>query len=114
MLKGEGEYNGARLLQPETVELMRQNGLADGVPVDLYGPDMPGIGFGMDFAVVMDEDIAAGSQSTGSYYWGGFFGTSFWIDPVEDLVFVAMIQNNNGSNPYRGTPPLREMAVEAV
>jgi CubicO group peptidase (beta-lactamase class C family) len=114
MLQGEGEYNGARLLEPETVELMRQNVLADGVPVDLYGPDMPGIGFGMDFAVVMDEDIAAGSQSTGSYYWGGFFGTSFWIDPVEDLVFVAMIQNNNGSNPYRGTPPLREMAVEAV
>ena len=114
MLEGGGELNGARILQPETVLKMRENVLAEGVPVDLYGPDMPGIGFGMDFAVVMDETIADGKQSNGSYYWGGFFGTSFWIDPVEELVFIAFIQNNNGSNPYRGTPPVRFIAMEEL
>lgn len=114
MLQGDGSYNGAKLLEPETVLKMRENVLNDGVPVDLYGPDMPGIGFGMDFAVVMDEDAAVGQQRIGSYYWGGFFGTSFWIDPVDDLVFISFIQNNNGSNPYRGTPPLRGIAMDAL
>ena len=114
MLQGEGEYNGARLLKPETVAKMRENVLNDGVPVDLYGPDMPGVGFGMDFAVVMDKDAAQTKQSNESYYWGGFFGTSFWIDPEADLVFVAFIQNNNGSNPYEGTPPVREMAIDGL
>ncbi|MAP94596.1 MAG: serine hydrolase [Ponticaulis sp.] len=114
MLQKGGELNGNRIIKASTVEKMRENVLNEGVPVDLYGPDMPGIGFGMDFAVVMDEDIADGQQRTGSYYWGGFFGTSFWIDPVDDLVFIAFIQNNNGSNPYRGTPPIRTIATDAL
>lgn len=114
MLQKGGELNGNRILKASTVEKMRENVLNDGVPVDLYGPDIPGIGFGMDFAVVMDKTAAGDKQNTGSYYWGGFFGTSFWIDPVDDLVFIAFIQNNNGSSPYQGTPPVREMAVDAV
>ena len=114
MLQKGGELNGNRILEAATVEKMRENVLADGVPVDLYGPDMPGVGFGMDFAVVTDEDLADGKQRTGSYYWGGFFGTSFWIDPVDDLVFIAFIQNNNGSNPYRGTPPIRAIAMDEL
>jgi len=114
MLQGEGAYQGERLLQSETVLKMRENVLDAGVPVDLYGPDMPGIGFGMDFAVVMDKEAAGNKQNVGSYYWGGFFGTSFWIDPVDDLVFIAFIQNNNGSNPYQGTPPVRNMAIDAL
>ena len=32
------------------------------------------------------------SGSTGNYFWGGAAGTVFWIDPVEDLVVIAMIQ----------------------
>ncbi|MGK0375936.1 MAG: CubicO group peptidase (beta-lactamase class C family), partial [Arenicella sp.] len=28
----------------------------------------------------------------GSYYWGGAAGTWFWIDPVNKLFFIGMIQ----------------------
>ena len=58
MLLNGGELEGARLLKPTTVELMRTNVLDDGVMVDLYGPNEPGIGFGLDFAIVMDPAAA--------------------------------------------------------
>ena len=31
------------------------------------------------------------NRSVGEYFWGGVLGTSFWIDPVEQLVTVAMM-----------------------
>ena len=30
--------------------------------------------------------------SVGNYYWYGIRGTSFWVDPEEDLIGVFMIQ----------------------
>ena len=29
--------------------------------------------------------------SEGSYYWGGAYGTSFWIDPAEELIGVFRV-----------------------
>jgi len=109
-----GELNGKRILKAETVKLMRKNVLAPGVKVDLYGPDMEGVGFGMDFAVIMDPKAANTPQGRDSFYWGGAFGTWFWIDPTNDLVFVGMIQNVNGSRPNAGTPPVRPISIEAT
>jgi CubicO group peptidase (beta-lactamase class C family) len=107
----KGRASGARrILKPETVKLMRRNVLNDGVLVDLYGPSQQGTGFGMDFAVVLDPLKANSPQGRESYYWGGAFGTWFWIDPTNDLVFVGMIQNLNGSTPGRGTPEVRSLS----
>ncbi len=36
--------------------------------------------------------VASVIGSKGSYSWGGAAGTIFWVDPVEDLVVVSMIQ----------------------
>ena len=30
--------------------------------------------------------------SNGEFYWGGSGGTFFWVDPVEGMVVVGMIQ----------------------
>ncbi|MDP2227807.1 MAG: serine hydrolase domain-containing protein, partial [Moraxellaceae bacterium] len=114
MLANGGELDGARILKPETVELMRTNVLAEGVKVDLYGPSQSGVGFGLDFAVIMDPATAGTPQGLNSYYWGGAFGTWFWIDPTNDLVFVGMIQNLRGSIPGAGTPPLRDISPRLV
>jgi CubicO group peptidase (beta-lactamase class C family) len=105
-----GQLNGRRILKEETVQLMRTNVLKPGVKVDLYGPSMEGVGFGMDFAIIMDPQLAGTPQGLNSFYWGGAFGTWFWIDPANDLVFVGMIQNQNGSNPTGGTPPTRAIS----
>lgn len=106
-------YNGkgaVKLLKADTIKLMRTNVLQPGVMVDLYGPTQPGIGFGLDFAIVMDPAAAKTSQGLNTFYWGGAFGTWFWIDPTNDLVFVGMIQNINGSTPGAGTPAMREIS----
>ena len=104
-----GALDGARVLKPDTVKLMRRNLLAPGVAVDLYGPAQPGVGFGLDFAVIQDPAAARAPQGRETFYWGGAFGTWFWIDPTNDIVFVGMIQNLNGSVPGAGTPNVREI-----
>jgi CubicO group peptidase (beta-lactamase class C family) len=88
-----GELGGVRLLSPTTVEMMSRNHL----PRDM-GEYAPGAGFGLDFSVVLDP-VEAGSVSAGEYSWRGAAGTWFWIDPVEDLVFVGMIQQFGGGRP---------------
>ena len=93
MLLNGGELDGVRILSPTTVEMMSRNHL----PRDM-GEYAPGLGWGLDFSVVVDP-VEAGTVSSGEYYWGGAAGTWFWIDPVEDLVFVGMIQQFGGGRP---------------
>ena len=114
MLEDDGRFQGRRLLKPETVRLMRTNVLKPGVLLDLYGPTQPGIGFGLGVAVVDDPKAANTPQAAGSNYWGGAFGTWYWVDPANDLVFVGMIQNLQGSVPGRGTPDVRSLSVRTL
>jgi CubicO group peptidase (beta-lactamase class C family) len=114
MVLNGGEANGKRLLKPSTVQLMRTNVLADGVAVDTYGPPQPGLGFGLDFAIVMDPVAANTPEPRGSFYWGGAFGTWFWLDPVNDVVVIGMIQNVNGSSPTGGSPQVRALSRKLV
>ncbi len=113
MLNG-GQANGTRFLKASTVELMRTNALAEGVRVDTYGSGLPGIGFGLDFAVVMDPAVANTPEGANSFYWGGAFGTWFWIDPTNDLLVVGMIQNIGGSSPTGGSPQVRALSRQLV
>lgn len=114
MVGNGGELEGVRLLKPETVVLMRRNVLAPGVKVDLYGPSQEGVGFGMDFAVLLDPEAAGTPMGKDTHWWGGAFGTWFWIDPTNDIVFVGFIQNLNGSIPGGGTPPMRDITPQLV
>lgn len=91
MLANNGELDGARILSEEAVELMRINQLPEGMNEI---PGYPGNSFGLDFAIVEDPARNDG-MSEGSYWWWGIGGTWFWIDPVEDLIFIGLIQNRN-------------------
>jgi CubicO group peptidase (beta-lactamase class C family) len=114
MLLDGGQANGRRLLKSSTVELMRTNVLGEGIQVDLYGAGVPGIGFGLDFAIVMDPVAANTPEGLHSFYWGGAFGTWFWIDPTNDVVVVGMMQNLRGSSPTGGSPPVRTLSRQLV
>lgn len=94
MLLNDGELNGVRLLSRRSVELMSRDHLTDDERATHF---FPGEGFGLDFSVVIDDAASGQSWSTGSYYWFGAAGTWFWIDPVEDLTFVGMIQSPLGT-----------------
>lgn len=91
MLGNGGELEGVRIIAQDSVDLMRANQLPEGQDEI---PGYPGNAFGLDFAIVTDS-AKNGGMSPGSYWWWGIAGSWFWIDPVEDLVFVGMIQNRN-------------------
>ena len=114
MILNGGEFGGRRYLKPETVQLMHTNVLEPEVNVTLYSPDTVGLGFGMDFAIVQDPHAAKTSQGIESFYWGGAFGTWFWIDPVNDMIVIGMIQNVAGSQTAAGNPAVREQSAQAI
>ncbi len=89
MLNG-GTLDGTRLLSRKTVELMTADHLGDitGAP-DLL---VPGYGFGLGFAVRLHAGISAMPGSVGQYFWGGLAGTTFWVDPAENLFGILLIQ----------------------
>jgi CubicO group peptidase (beta-lactamase class C family) len=102
MFLNKGTLAGATVIKPETVELMRTNAIGD---LRLYSdgttanPGLPGVGFGMDFAVYDDTSVTGQPYGKGTHYWGGAAGTWFWIDPANDLFFVGMIQSMGGARP---------------
>ena len=95
-----------RILAPLTVDLMSRNQLPKGVAG--IAPGNPATTFGLDFAIVEDPTEVE-SYSKGEFYWGGAAGTWFWIDPVEDLVFVGMIQQFG-----QGIPDVRSTSRRLV
>ena len=116
MVLDGGQANGKRYLKSSTVELMRTNVLEEGVKVDLYGPtyNIEGIGFGLDFAIILDPAKANTPEGKNSFYWGGAFGTWFWIDPTNDLIVFGMMQNVSGSTPTGGSPQVRPLSRKLV
>lgn len=97
MLRRGGELDGARILGPRTVELMHDNHLPNGDDLDAQAIGLfsetsnAGIGFGLGFAMTIDQ-VATGGLSAGDYYWGGAASTIFWVDPIEELSVVFMTQ----------------------
>ncbi len=87
-----GELDGVRILSEQAVQIMRSNQLPDAVEniADLY----PGNVFGVDFAIV-DEPEKYNGAPKGTHWWWGIAGSWFWIDPVENIVVIGMIQNSN-------------------
>jgi CubicO group peptidase (beta-lactamase class C family) len=85
MLNG-GELNGTRILSRKSVELMSHNkvrGKPDGANA-----------YGLGFGTVADPEQLTELGSVGSFSWGGFYFTSFVIDPKEDMVVIFLGQMN--------------------
>ncbi len=108
MLRRGGEFEGARVLGPRTIELMKRNHLKDGqdlTQMALGGfseTANEGVGFGLGFASTLDE-VANGGLGAGDFYWGGAASTIFWVDQKEDLSVVFMTQlMPSGAFNFRG------------
>jgi CubicO group peptidase (beta-lactamase class C family) len=114
MVLNGGEFNGTRYLKPETIKLMQTNVLDmdKGVYVDFMGGG-PGVGFGLDFAVVVDpaKQRKKENMPKGSFFWGGAYGTWFWIDPKNSVVFIGLINKMGGLS---GDVTLRQASAKAI
>ena len=116
MLLNGGELDGVRILGPETVKIMTANHL----PASLMGTEngmrfwglvRPGFGYGYDLGVFVNLGLADAPVGKGTFMWDGAAGTWFWVDPVNDIVFVGMVQRLGGG-PYVGG--LQELARTIV
>lgn len=108
MLRNGGEFGGRRLLSPKTLRYMTMDHLPASIGGGSSGENptgsltrRPGFGFGLGFGVVTDTTANAALGSPGEFYWGGAAGTVFWVDPVEDIVAIAMIQLMRSPWPLR-------------
>ena len=96
MLANGGELDGKRILAPATVKLMASNHLPENLLTGEFGIGQhimrPGFGYGYNCAVIFDPPRASMPDGKGTFFWDGAAGTWFWVDPTNDVVFVAMIQ----------------------
>ena len=115
-----GELHGVRILSQKIVNYMRMNHLPASVAASggsgeqptLVGTPLGGFGFGLGFGVVTNTAGNGVIGSAGQYYWGGAAGTVFWIDPVENIVVVSMMQLMGGWPNYR--PDLRVATYQSL
>ena len=88
MLLSGGELDGKRFLESDTISAMTQNQIGElSILFQIHG-DKFGYGFGVHSAAC-DESNGA---SPGTYSWGGFFHTYFWVDPKREVIGVLMTQ----------------------
>ena len=94
MLLRRGEWNGTRIVSPESVAQMTQNHTGELTPVGFS----PGEAWGLGVAVVAQPQGITATLSEGTFGHGGAFGTSAWVDPHEGMVYLLMIQRADFNN----------------
>jgi CubicO group peptidase (beta-lactamase class C family) len=97
MVRRRGALENVRILSPHAVDLMTTNQVGR-----LFNDD--GLGIGLGFATT-DRYGAYGMASVGSFFWGGAYGSTYWVDPKERLVGVFMIQQLPNSSDVAGKFP---------
>jgi CubicO group peptidase (beta-lactamase class C family) len=98
-----GVIEGRRLISPETMRLVSENGVPDALLPLGGGGYWAGSGWSLGgFAVVMDPSAYDHTVNPGEYWWDGSTGTRFWIDPRENMVTIVMAQvSPAGGNRFR-------------
>ncbi|WP_269750716.1 serine hydrolase [Candidatus Burkholderia verschuerenii] len=94
--QGDERMSGQRLLSHKSVDMMRANFLTPvqrQIPAFGY-PVWRAQGFGLGVATIDEPalQIPAGYRSAGSFSWPGALGTSWFADPVENMICLFMIQ----------------------
>jgi CubicO group peptidase (beta-lactamase class C family) len=93
MLLDGGTYQGRRYLKPETVALMASDHIGPETGIGRDYAYYPGAtsGFGLGFAVRTAVPPNT-SWPLGEYRWDGVAGTFFFIDPVDDMFAIFLVQ----------------------
>jgi CubicO group peptidase (beta-lactamase class C family) len=88
-LANNGAYQGKRIIGKQTLAFMTADHTMNrpGRP--------PGFGFGLGFEVRQRVGDTLQAGSVGEYGWSGAAGTTFWVDPKEQLFAIYMVQAND-------------------
>ena len=93
MILNGGTLDGKQYLKPETVKQMTaiQSG-------NLQTGFTPGNGWGLGWCVVREPQGVTAMLGAGTHGHGGAYGTQAWIDPVNGLALILMVQRANFAN----------------
>jgi CubicO group peptidase (beta-lactamase class C family) len=97
MLANGGQLDGVRIIGPRTLRLMTINHLPDGRDLATVAQTAgetarEGVGFGLGFAVLLDQAVAKIIGTPGEFYWGGAASTAFLVNPAEELIMIFLTQ----------------------
>jgi CubicO group peptidase (beta-lactamase class C family) len=85
MMLNKGQYNGVRILSAGSVELMTVNHMGK-IPYNA------GQGFGLGFSTLENLGERGTPGTVGEFGWGGAYGSTYWVDPKQDMVVVYFKQ----------------------
>jgi CubicO group peptidase (beta-lactamase class C family) len=94
MLANGGHLDGQQILKPSTVKLMATDQLDPRVTERSWLPGKGNGGFGFNFFVRTGQPKEKNENrgAVGEYFWDGLGSTLFWIDPVNALTIVFLVQ----------------------
>ena len=100
----DGKANGHQIIGKKTCELVYQNQM----------PEKVSISHGLAFGVLPEKDLKYGTGgSEGTLTWGGYFNTSYFADPEENIIGIIYKQTFNiGYDTTSGR--FRELVFQAV
>ena len=109
-MRNRGTLDGCRLVSRKTIDWMTSDHLG-AIPIqgELL---LPGYSFGLGFAVRMHAGLGPQPGSPGQYFWSGIGGTSFFVDPAEDLFAMLLTQAPGQRIYYRNL--FRQLVYAAV
>lgn len=93
-LLNQGELDGARILQAETVAEMTRNHIPERLLPIALNPAAPMLdrGWGYGLAVVIDASKSEFGVNNGEFGWNGSLGTYSWADPQTGTIAILMLQ----------------------
>jgi CubicO group peptidase (beta-lactamase class C family) len=86
MLNG-GEWNGTRLLSEKSVQELTRTQTGD-----ITTGFTDGMSWGLAFQVVKEPQGVTSMLSRGTFGHGGAYGTQSWADPVNQTIYILMVQ----------------------
>lgn len=95
MLLNRGEFNGRRILKPETVDLMTK---VNRLPETNAGGK--GFRFGLGFELYNELRKPVPEVSNTAFAWGGLYGTAYIIDPENDMIALFYLNMPKHDNLY--------------
>ncbi|MCC7023168.1 MAG: beta-lactamase family protein [Thermomicrobiales bacterium] len=95
MMLGNGEYGGRRILSRPSVALMTTDQITPEQKAISANDFFPGFwashGWGLGVAIDAQRDLI--SMTPGRYGWDGGYGTSWYVDPAEELIGILLTQH---------------------
>ena len=87
MLLNGGDYNGKHIISKASLRLMTTNQIGN-----LSRNPQKEVKFGLGFELVTASNYGQSYVSMDSFFWGGMFSSTYWIDPREKIVAQFVLQ----------------------